>query len=147
MAQLVPIASIVTGVAGLVGAQQQYQAQRRALAAQAQAAEAREAQLRAATEESQRRRREMLARTIASTRARLAASGVGASEGSSAALLAGLEKEANEQDAFEEQQLALRLSAGRRSLLEPTGNLTPFIRAGTQLATGLSQSIRSLLNL
>lgn len=147
MAQLVPIASIVTGVAGLVGAQQQYQAQRRALAAQAQAAEAREAQLRAATEESQRRRREMLARTIASTRARLAASGVGASEGSSAALLAGLEEEANEQDAFEEQQLALRLSAGRRSLLEPTGNLTPFIRAGTQLATGLSQSFRSLLNL
>lgn len=151
MAQLVPIASIVTGVAGLVGAQQQYQAQKRAFAAQQQAIQqqeqAREAQLRAATDEAQRRRREMLARTIASTRARLAASGVGASEGSSAALLAGLEEEANEQDAFEEQQLALRLSAGRRSLLEPTGNLTPFIRAGSQLASGLSQSFRSLLNL
>lgn len=147
MAQLVPIASIVTGVAGLVGAHQQYQAQRRAIAAQAQAAEAREAQLRAATEETQRRRREMLARTIASTRARLAASGVGANEGSGAALLAGLEEEAKEQDAFEERELALRLSAGRRSLLEPTGNLTPFIRAGSQLATGLSQGFRSLLNL
>lgn len=151
MAQLVPLASIVTGVAGLVGAQQQYQAQKRAFAAQQQAIQqqeqAREAQLRAATDETQRRRREMLARTIASTRARLAASGVHAGEGSGAALIAGLEEEANEQDAYEEQQLALRLSAGRRSLLEPTGNLTPFIRAGSQLATGLSQGFRSLLNL
>lgn len=151
MAQLVPIASIVTGVAGLVGAQQQYQAQKRAFAAQQQAIQqqeqAREAQLRAATDEAQRRRRDVLARTIASTRARLAASGVAAGDGSSAALLSGLEEEANEQDAFDERELALRLSAGRRSLLEPTGNLTPFIRAGNQLATGLSHSFRSLLNL
>ncbi len=151
MAQLVPIASIVTGVAGLVGAQQQYQAQKRAFAAQQQAIQqqeqAREAQLRAATDEAQRRRREMLARTIASTRARLAAGGVAATDGSSAALLSGLEEEADEQDAFDERALALRLSAGRRSLLEPTGNLTPFIRAGNQLAAGLSQSFRSLLNL
>jgi len=151
MAQLAPIASIVTGVAGLVAAQQQHQSQKRAFALQQQALQqqeqAREAQLRAATEEQKRRRADMLARTIASTRARLAASGVGAADGSSAALLAGLEEEANAQDAFEDRQLALRLSAGRRSLLEPSGNLTPFIRAGSQLATGLTQGFRSLLNL
>lgn len=151
MAQLVPIASLVAGVTGLVGAQQQAQAQKRQHAAQLQAMQqqeaVREASLRTANEEAQRQRRETLARTIASTRARLAAGGVSAGEGSGAALLAGLEEEADRQDLYDDRALALRLSAGRRSLLEPTGGLTPFIRAGTQLATGLSQSFRSLLNL
>ncbi len=151
MAQLVPIASLVSGVAGLVGAHQQAQAQKRQQAAQRDALRQqeaiREASLRAANAEAQRQRRETLARTIASTRARLAAGGIGAGEGSAAALIAGLEKEAGQQDLHDERTLALRLSAGRRSLLEPTGNLTPFVRAGTQLATGLSQSFRSLLNL
>jgi hypothetical protein len=144
MAQLVPVASLLTGVAGLVGAQQQAQAQRRQ---QQEAQAAREAQLRLASEEQARQRRELLARTIASTRARLAAGGVSAGEGSGAALVSGLEQEARAREAAEAQDFALRVAAGRRSLLDEQLNLAPFIRVGSQLATGLSSSFRSLLNL
>lgn len=144
MAQLVPVASLLTGVAGLVGAQKQAQAQRRQ---QEEVQAAREAQLRLAGEEQTRQRRELLARTIASTRARLAAGGVSAAEGSGAALLGGIEEEAEAREAAEAQDFALRVAAGRRSLLDEQLNLTPFIRVGSQLATGLSSSFRSLLNL
>lgn len=144
MAQLVPVASLLTGVAGLVGAQKQAEAQRR----QQQGAQAaREDQLRLATEEQTRQRRETLARTIASTRARLAAGGVSAAEGSGAALLSGIEEEAEARESAEAQDFALRIAAGRRSLLDDQFNLTPFIRVGSQLATGLSSGFRSLLNL
>ena len=144
MAQLVPVASLLTGVAGLVGAQKQAQAQRRQ---QADLQANREAQLQVSNEEAARQRREMLARTIASTRARLAAGGVSTGEGSGAALLSGLEEEAEAREVASEQQLALRIAAGRRSLLDEQLNLSPFIRVGSQLATGLSSSFRSLLNL
>lgn len=144
MAQLVPVASLLTGVAGLVGAQKQAQAQRRQ---QEEVQAAREAQLRLAGAEQTRQRRELLARTIASTRARLAAGGVSAAEGSGAALLGGIEEEAEAREAAEAQDFALRVAAGRRSLLDEQLNLTPFIRVGSQLATGLSSSFRSLLNL
>lgn len=144
MAQLVPVASLLTGVAGLVGAQQQAQAQRR----QQQELQAnREAQLQLANQEAARQRRDMLARTIASTRARLAAGGVSTGEGSGAALLSGLEEEAEAREAASDRQFALRIAAGRRSLLDEQLNLSPFIRVGSQLATGFSSSFRSLLNL
>ncbi|TQF77717.1 hypothetical protein FK498_11465 [Elioraea sp. Yellowstone] len=144
MAQLVPVASLLTGVAGLVGAQQQAQVQRRR---QQEVQAAREAQLRLASEEQARQRRELLARTIASTRARLAAGGVSAAEGSGAALVSALEEEARTREQAEAQDFALRVAAGRRSLLDEQLNLAPFIRVGSQLATGLSSSVRSLLNL
>ncbi len=144
MAQLVPVASLLTGVVGLVGAQQQAQAQRRQ---QAAIQENREAQLKVANQEAARQRREMLARTIASTRARLAAGGVSAGEGSGAALLSGLEEEAEARDAASDRQFALRVAAGRRSLLDDQLNLGQFLRVGSQLATGFSSSFRSLLNL
>lgn len=144
MAQLVPVASLLTGVAGLVGAQKQAQAQRRQ---QEELQANREAQLRLGNEEAARQRREMLARTIASTRARLAAGGVGTGEGSGTALLSGLEEEAKAREVASEQQFALRIAAGRRSLLDEQLNLSPFIRVGSQLATGFSSSFRSLLNL
>jgi hypothetical protein len=144
MAQLVPVASLLAGLAGLVGAQQQAATQRR----QQQAIEAnREAQLRLARDEAARQRRELLARTIAATRARLAASGIGAGEGSGAALIAGLEEEAEAREEADERQFALRVAAGRRSLLDDNLNLAPFVRFGSQLATGFSSSFRSLLNL
>lgn len=144
MAQLVPVASLLTGVAGLVAAQKQAEAQRR----QQQEVQAnREAQLRLSNEEAARQRREMLARTIASTRARLAAGGVSAGEGSGAALLSGLEEEAEAREAASDRQFALRIAAGRRSLLDDQLTLSPFIRVGSQLATGFSSSFRSLLNL
>jgi hypothetical protein len=144
MAQLVPVASLLTGVAGLVGAQKQAQAQRRQ---QADLQANREAQLQLANDEAARQRREMLARTIASTRARLAAGGVSAGDGSAAALLSGLEEEVEAREAASERQFALRVAAGRRSLLDEQLNLSPFIRVGSQLATGFSSSFRSLLNL
>ncbi len=144
MAQLVPVASLLTGVAGLVGAQKQAQAQRR----QQEALQVnREAQLQLANDEAARQRREMLARTIASTRARLAAGGVSTGEGSGAALLSGLEEEVEAREAASGQEFALRIAAGRRSLLDEQLNLSPFIRVGSQLATGFSSSFRSLLNL
>ncbi|WP_439579035.1 hypothetical protein [Elioraea sp.] len=144
MAQLVPVASLLTGVVGLVGAQKQAQAQRRQ---QEDLQANREAQLRLANEESTRQRRAVLARTIASTRARLAAGGVPADEGSGAALLSSLEDEGQMREAADDRQFALRIAAGRRSLLDEQLNLTPFIRVGSQLATGFSSSFRSLLNL
>lgn len=144
MAQLVPVASLLTGVAGLVAAQKQAQAQRRQ---QADLQANREAQLQLSNDEAQRQRRALLARTIASTRARLAAGGVSTGEGSGAALLSGLEEEAAAREAASEQQFALRVAAGRRSLLDEQLNLSPFIRMGSQLATGFSSSFRSLLNL
>lgn len=144
MAQLVPVASLLTGVAGLVGAQKQAQAQRRQ---QEELQATREAQVRLASEETMRQRREALARTISSTRARLAAGGVHADEGSGAALVSGLEEEVGTREAAEDQQFALRIAAGRRSLLDEQLNLTPFIRVGSQLATGLTSGFRSLLNL
>jgi hypothetical protein len=146
MAQIAPLASLISGVAGLASAQgQQRQAQAQANA-QAEAAALRNAQLQSQTEEARRQRRDALARTVASARARLAAGGVSAGEGSGAALLGGLEEEARARDGADTEQLQFRLAAGRSSLLDSSGSLTPFVRAGTTLASSLGNSVRSLLN-
>ena len=146
MAQIAPLASLISGVAGVVSAQgQQHQAQAQANA-QAQAEATRAGQLQAQSAEAQRQRRDALARTVASARARLAAGGVSAGEGSGAAVLSGLEEEARARDQADAMQLQYRLSAGRSSLLDNNGGLTPFVRAGTTLASSLGSSVRSLLS-
>jgi hypothetical protein len=146
MAQIAPLASLISGVAGLASAQgQQRQAQAQAQA-QAQGEALRGAQLQAQSVEAQRQRREALARTVASARARLAAGGVSAGEGSAAALVGGIEEEARARNDADAQQLNFRLASGRSSLLDNSGNLTPFVRAGTTLASSLGTSVRSLLN-
>lgn len=146
MAQIAPLASLISGIAGLAAAQGQQRQAAAQAEAQAQAQALRNAQMQAQAEEAQRQRREALARTVASARARLAAGGVSAGEGSGAALLAGLEEEARARDAADAEQLRYRLAAGRSSLLDDSGNLTPFVRAGASLASSLGQSVRSLLS-
>jgi hypothetical protein len=146
MAQIAPIASLVTGVAGLISAQGQQRDARAQAEAQVQAQAQRNAQLQAQGEEALRQRREALARTVASARARLAAGGVSAGEGSGAALIGGLEEEAAARDQADAEQLQYRLSAGRSSLLDSNGSLMPFIRAGNTIASSLGSSVRSLLS-
>jgi hypothetical protein len=146
MAQLASIASLVgTGLAvyGQVRQGQQQQATSRAqqenLRAQ-QAAQQDQVAVQAAVED--RKRRDSLARTIASARARLAAGGVAPDEGSAAALTAGLKRDAA-QDAAEDAAVTnARLAAGRRSLLTPDGSLNSFLRAGQTLGG----AVRNLLD-
>ncbi|MBW8271336.1 hypothetical protein [Caldovatus aquaticus] len=89
-----------------------------------------------------RERAEQLRRTIAATRARLAASGVSPDEGSAAALTRGLARDAAAAQAEDDARYALRLSAGRASLLRPDGSLAAYLRAGQSFGTAL----RSLLD-
>ena len=146
MAQIAPIATVLGAGASIYGMQQQAQvqaAQARQQVAQATAQnEARTQQMAAQQAAEQRQRDARLAGTLAATRARLAAGGVQPDEGSAAALAAGLRHDAA---AAQSDQLALfsaRLAAGRRSLLQDDGSLTPWLRSGATAASAL----RSLLD-
>ena len=138
MAELATIATLASTAAGV--AQSVNQAQRQGAAEKAQAETLRaQAQARAA------QRQDLLAKTIASTRARLAASGAGAGDGSGRALIEGIQKEAEEDQNADNQAMAARISAGRRSLLDSDGTLTGFTRAARG-ASGLASGLRSLLD-
>ncbi|MCX7685311.1 MAG: hypothetical protein N2Z67_08595 [Acetobacteraceae bacterium] len=142
MAQLASLATLIGAGASIYGNIRQGQAMRAQAAAARAAAEERNRQLAIQNEAEARARRETLARTIAATRARLAAGGVRADEGSGAALIAGLAADAaaaqNESDAL----FRSRLAAGRRSLLQPDLSFVPFVRAGQTFGAAL----RSLLD-
>jgi hypothetical protein len=130
MAQLASIATLIGAGASVYGnIRQGQQMQAQASAARA-AAEERNRQLAIQQQAEARARRDTLARTIASVRARLSASGVRADDGSGAALQAGLAADAaaaqNESDAM----FRSRLAAGRRSLLQPDGSFNAYLRAG-----------------
>lgn len=146
MAQIAPIATVLGAGASIYGMQRQAQAQaaqgRQQVAQAAAQTEARSQQLAAQQAAEQRQRDARLAGTLAATRARLAAGGVQPDEGSAAALAAGLRHDAA---AAQSDQLALfsaRLAAGRRSLLQDDGSLTPWLRSGATAASAL----RSLLD-
>lgn len=146
MAQIAPIATVLGAGASIYGMQRQAQvqaAQARQQVAQATAQnELRSQQLAAQQAAEQRQRDARLAGTLAATRARLAAGGVQPDEGSATALAAGLRRDAA---AAQSDQLALfsaRLAAGRRSLLNDDGSLTPWLRSGATAAGAL----RSLLD-
>ena len=146
MAQIAPIATVLGAGASIYGMQRQAQvqaAQARQQVAQATAQnEARTQQMAAQQAAEQRQRDARLAGTLAATRARLAAGGVQPDEGSAATLAAGLRRDAA---AAQSDQLALfsaRLAAGRRSLLNDDGSLTPWLRTGATAAGAL----RSLLD-
>jgi hypothetical protein len=146
MAQIAPIATVLGAGASIYGMQRQAQvqaAQARQQVAQATAQnDLRSQQLAAQQAAEQRQRDARLAGTLAATRARLAAGGVQPDEGSAAALAAGLRRDAA---AAQSDQLALfsaRLAAGRRSLLNDDGSLTPWLRSGATAAGAL----RSLLD-
>jgi hypothetical protein len=146
MAQLAPIATVLGAGASLYGAARQAQAQKAAAQQQADTARAQEAaraEQAAAQQAAETRARDArLAGTIASARARLAAGGVAPDEGSGAALTAGLARDAAAAQADSAALAAARLSAGRRSLLNPDGSFTTWLRAGTSFGT----SLRSLLD-
>ncbi|MFC3126815.1 hypothetical protein ACFOD4_17255 [Pseudoroseomonas globiformis] len=146
MAQLAPIATLVGTGASLYGTVRQGQAQ----AAQAKAQQqqeaanlaARQQQLAAAQDSEARSRQDRLERTVASTRARLAASGVNPDQGSAGAITAGLEQDAAEAAADSNDAFAARMAAGRSSLLNTDGSLTTWLRAGNSFGG----AIRSLLD-
>ncbi len=135
MSQLSSVAGIASAGLGMYGQIRQHQQQRKQLAAA-------DAQRSAQQAETQRQRAEALNRTIASARARAGASGIGAGGGSTDALVAGLSRDAAEAQAADDAAYRSRLSAGRRSLLDDVGNLTPFIRS----ATSFGGALRNLLD-
>jgi uncharacterized protein HemX len=146
MAQLAPIAAAIGAGASIYGSVQQAQTQSANAKAQANAAReqesARAAQASVQQNVDRRAREQRLAGTLASTRARLAAGGISADQGSAAALTAGLERDAASAQMDSEQVFAARLSAGRRSLLNTDGSLTSWLRAGSTFGT----SLRNLLD-
>jgi hypothetical protein len=77
----------------------------------------------------QRARQDVLARSIAATRARFGASGVSPDEGSASALVAGMRADAAQTDSESADLLRQRLAAGRASLLNSNGDFQGFVRA------------------
>ena len=146
MAQLAPIAAAIGAGASIYGSVQQAQSQSANAKAQANAARdqeaARVAQASVQQSVDTRAREQRLAGTLASARARLAAGGISADEGSAAALTAGLERDAAAAQSDSDQVFAARISAGRRSLLNNDGSLTSWLRAGSTFGT----SLRNLLD-
>jgi hypothetical protein len=146
MAQLASLATLIgAGVSTYANIRQgqqiaKYQKQRaREIAAQEAA---RQQELQIEQQARARERAERLRRTIAAARTRLAAGGVNPDEGSGAALARGLARDAAAAQADDDALYALRLSAGRASLLRPDGSLNAYLRAGRSFGTAL----RSLLD-
>lgn len=145
MAQLATIASLAgTGltVYGQVRQGQQQKATNNAQAEnlrQQQVAQQEQATAQAAAND--RDRQDKLARTIASARARTAASGVSPDEGSAAALTTGLRADAAKDAADDAATMSARLAAGRRSLLAADGSFNSYLRAGQTLGG----AVRNLL--
>jgi hypothetical protein len=81
------------------------------------------------TAAQQRARQEVMVRTIAATRARMAASGVSPDEGSASALTVGMAADAAQDQAESTELLRTRLAAGRPSLLTSNGDFQGFVRA------------------
>ena len=126
MAQIASIASLALAGASLEGQMRNRKAERQAREAQQSAQQ----QLLASQQAAQQRaRQDVLARSIAATRARLAAGGLSPDEGSAAALVAGMRADAAQNEAESADLLRLRLAAGRPSLLNGTGDFQGFVRA------------------
>ena len=126
MAQIASIASLALAGASLEGQMRNRKAERQAREAQQSAQQ----QLLASQQAAQQRaRQDVLARSIAATRARLAAGGLSPDEGSAAALVAGIRADAAQNEAESADLLRLRLAAGRPSLLNGTGDFQGFVRA------------------
>lgn len=146
MAQLASLASLAGAGISVYG--QVRQAQQQKVSAQVQQENLRQQQ---AAQQQQadaqlaakaRERRDTLARTLASARARLGAGGVSPDEGSAAALATGLKTDAAQDTAEEAAIMSARLAAGRRSLLAPDGSVNAFLRAGQTLGG----AVRNLLD-
>ncbi|MCA3414115.1 MAG: hypothetical protein INF84_05880 [Roseomonas sp.] len=122
MAQIATIASLA-----LAGASMQNQAKNRKV--EARAREAQQQYIASQQAAQQRARQDVLARSIAATRARFGASGVSADEGSASTLIAGMRADAAQADSESADLLRQRLAAGRASLLNSNGDFQGFVRA------------------
>ena len=122
MAQIATVASLA-----LAGASLQDQVKKRKV--EARARDAQQQYIASQQAAQQRARQDLLARSIAATRARFAASGVSPDEGSAAALVAGMRADAAQADSESADLLRQRLAAGRASLLNSNGDFQAFVRA------------------
>jgi hypothetical protein len=122
MAQIATVASLA-----LAGASLQNQAKNRKL--EARARDAQQQYIASQQAAQQRARQDVLARSIAATRARFGASGVSPDEGSASALVAGMRADAAQTDSESADLLRQRLAAGRASLLNSNGDFQGFVRA------------------
>ncbi|MBK1658056.1 hypothetical protein [Paracraurococcus ruber] len=133
MAALASLATLVGAGASIYGNVRQAQQQNELNRAQIQIAQQQEAArqdaLRAQQQEAALQRQQTLAKTIATTRARLAASGVAPDEGSAGALTAGLTQEAAAAQNADDATLRARLAQGRVSLLNPDGTFTALLQS------------------
>ena len=122
MAQIATVASLA-----LAGASLQDQVKKRKV--EARARDAQQQYIASQQAAQQRARQDLLARSIAATRARFAASGVSPDEGSAAALVAGMRADAAQAESESADLLRQRLAAGRASLLNSNGDFQAFVRA------------------
>ena len=141
MAQIASLATLIGAGASVYGnIRQGQQMQAQASEARAAAAE-RNRQLAIQNDAEARARRDTLARTIASARARMSAAGVRADEGSGAALQAGLTADAAAAQNDSDAMFRSRLAAGRRSLLQPDGSFNAYVRAGQSFGAVLRNQL------
>ncbi|MFM7612027.1 MAG: hypothetical protein ACKO9A_24535 [Alphaproteobacteria bacterium] len=122
MAQIATVASLA-----LAGASLQDQAKKRKV--EVRARDAQQQYIASQQAAQQRARQDVLARSIAATRARFGASGLSADEGSASALVAGMRADAAQADSESADLLRQRLAAGRASLLNSNGDFQGFVRA------------------
>ena len=122
MAQIATVASLA-----LAGASLQNQAKNRKL--EARARDAQQQYIASQQAAQQRARQDVLARSIAATRARFGAGGVSPDEGSASELVAGMRADAAQADSESADLLRQRLAAGRASLLNSNGDFQGFVRA------------------
>ncbi|MBY0335679.1 MAG: hypothetical protein K2X11_03655 [Acetobacteraceae bacterium] len=146
MAALTSIASLVGAGAGLYAQVEQMRRTEANQRAQAEAARIQDTQRREQLTLQQqadaRARGEQLARTVAAARARIAAGGRAVEDGSAAAVTAGLRTDAAAAQSDSDALFRARLAAGRPSLLQPDGSLTPgLIRA----VPSFGNALRNLL--
>lgn len=133
MAAIGSLATLASAGVGLYtqtrAAQQTAKTQRAQAGISQQQEVARQEQLTLQQQADQRTRGEQVARTVASARARLAAGGLSANEGSAATVTEGLRADAAAGQADSDAIFRARLSSGRASLLNPDGSLTSVLRA------------------
>ena len=134
MAALASLATLVGAGASVYGNVRQSQQQNTLNRAQVQIAQQQEAvrqqALLAQQQQDAQQRQLTLSKTIATTRARLAAAGVAPDVGSAGALTAGLTQEAAAAQTADDATLRARLAQGRISLLNPDGTFTALLQSG-----------------
>lgn len=146
MAALASVATLVAAGASAAGSLRQADAQRQNQRAQAglaqQQEQSRQQELVVQREKDRLEREQTLARTIASTRARLGAAGVAPDDGSAAAITTGLRRTAAEAEDASDEAFRIRLARGRSSLLSPDGG---GVTTALSVGRTLGQAARSLL--